>query len=207
MFTGIIDDVGMIVDIEDVEEFRRVRIDAPQALNDIQAGASIATNGVCITARETNGSIFTADLSRETLNRSTFKHAVVGQRVNLELSMRVDARFGGHIVQGHVDGIGQVRRFDRDGDDWILKVCFDPSFAQRLVSKGSIAVDGISLTVAALSDNALEVAIIPFTLDHTNLGDRKPGDEVNLEFDVVAKYVENLVAPYLEQLGIGKGPA
>ena len=204
MFTGIIEEVGKIVDMEDVEGFRRVRIEAPEALGDIEVGASIATNGVCITAREAHGGSFTADLSRETLGRSTFKHATIGQSVNLERSMRADARFGGHIVQGHVDGIGRVRRFDRNGDDWILEVGYEPSFSQRLVWKGSIAVDGISLTVAALRNDAIEIAIIPFTVDHTNLKDSKAGDEVNLEFDVLAKYVEKLVAPYLKQLGKGR---
>ena len=118
--------------------------------------------------------------------------------------MRADSRFGGHIVQGHVDGIGRVRRFDRSGDDWNLEIVVGPDSAERLVWKGSIAVDGISLTVAALRPGALSIAIIPFTMEHTNLGDRKPDDEVNLEFDILAKYVERLAAPYLQQLQKGQ---
>ena len=114
--------------------------------------------------------------------------------------MRADSRFGGHIVQGHVDGVGRIRRFDREDDDWILEVDYDPAAASRIVWKGSIAVDGISLTVAGLESSSFSIAIIPHTLENTNLKCARPGDEVNLEFDVLAKYVENLVSPYLGQL-------
>jgi riboflavin synthase len=117
--------------------------------------------------------------------------------------MRADSRFGGHIVQGHVDGVGRVESFERNEDDWSLRVRYPPQFRQRLVWKGSIAIDGISLTVAGRTPDTIEIAIIPFTLDHTNLADRKPGDGVNLEFDVLAKYIESLVEPYLKQLGKG----
>lgn len=204
MFTGIIEEVGVIAGIRETGDFRRLRIRAPVVLADAAPGASIATDGVCITAAAIADGHFEADLSRETLARTTFRNARVGQKVNLERSMRADSRFGGHIVQGHIDGIGQVRRFDRSGDDWNLEIVVPPDSARRIVWKGSIAVDGISLTVAALTPGSLSIAIIPFTLEHTNLGDRKPGDEVNLEFDVLAKYVERLAAPYLEQLQ--KGP-
>ena len=201
MFTGIIEEVGRVVEVTDSDEFRRIRVEAKTVLEDMKSGSSIATNGVCITAREITESSFTADLSRETLDRTTLKHAGQGVRVNLERSMRADSRFGGHIVQGHVDGVGRIRRFDREGDDWILEVAYDPASASRLVWKGSIAVDGISLTVAALGKETFSIAIIPHTLENTNLGDVKPGDEVNLEFDVLAKYVEKLVVPYLARIG------
>jgi riboflavin synthase len=201
MFTGIIEEVGRVVEVTDSDEFRRIRVEAETVLEDMKTGSSIATNGVCITAREITESSFTADLSRETLDRTTLKHTGQGAHVNLERSMRADSRFGGHIVQGHVDGVGRIRRFDREGDDWILEVAYDPASASRLVWKGSIAVDGISLTVAALGKETFSIAIIPHTLENTNLGDVKPGDEVNLEFDVLAKYVEKLVVPYLAQIG------
>jgi riboflavin synthase len=203
MFTGIIEDVGEVVGVEETREFRRIRVQVSPAFADLEPGASIATNGVCITACEVEGDAFTADLSKETLDRTTLKQVRVGQKVNLERSMRADDRFGGHIVQGHIDGTGKVRRFDRKGDDWILEIGYAQAFSSRLVWKGSIAVDGISLTVASLKDDALEIAIIPYTLEHTNLHDRSTGDEVNLEFDVLAKYVEKLVAPYITQLGRG----
>ena len=169
-------------------------------MDDIEPGSSISTNGVCITVREIDPGSFTADLSRETLDRTTFRNIGSGAQVNLERSMRADSRFGGHIVQGHVDGVGRIRRFDRENDDWILEVDYDPAAASRIVSKGSIAVDGISLTVAGLEASSFSIAIIPHTLENTNLKYSQPGDEVNLEFDVLAKYVENLVSPYLEQL-------
>ncbi len=200
MFTGIIEEVGKIVEVVDSGEFRRIRVEAKTVLDDMKSGSSIATNGVCITAREVDQVSFTADLSRETLDRTTLKHADVGSCVNLERSMRADSRFGGHIVQGHVDGVGRMRRFDREGDDWILEIAYDPASASRLVWKGSIAVDGISLTIASLEKEAFSIAIIPHTLENTNLQYANPGDEFNLEFDVLAKYVENPVAPYLKQI-------
>ena len=203
MFTGIVEEVGKVVEVSDSDEFRRVRVQAARILLDLESGSSIATNGVCITAREVADDSFTADLSRETLDRTTFKHAAVGTLVNLERPMRANDRFGGHIVQGHVDVVGQVRRFDRNGDEWILEVDYDPADSSRLVWKGSVAVDGISLTVAGLGEDSFSIAIIPYTVENTNLQHRKPGDEVNLEFDVLAKYVEKLVTPYLEQLQDG----
>jgi len=199
MFTGIIEEVGEIVEVYDAGKFCRIRIAAARILEDIQPGSSISTNGVCITAREIDVGSFTADLSRETLDRTTFKNLRTGTHVNLERSMRADSRLGGHIVQGHVDSLGQIRRFDCD-DDWILEVDYDPAAASRIAWKGSIAVDGISLTVAGLEENSFSIAIIPHTLENTNLKYSHPGDEVNLEFDVLAKYVENLISPYLGQL-------
>jgi riboflavin synthase len=203
MFTGIIETVGHVLDVTDTHEFRRIRVHAGSLIDGVGVGASIATNGVCITATTVEDGAFTADLSRETLARTTFGDLETGRRVNLELSMRADARFGGHIVQGHVDGVGTIRRFDRNGDDWVLEVGFSPEHARRLVWKGSVAVDGISLTVAALESDWMSFAIIPFTLENTNLGSARPGDRVNLEFDVLAKYVERMLEPYVQSLGRG----
>ncbi len=200
MFTGIIEEVGEIVGVSDSGDFRRVVIRAPGVISGIEAGSSVATDGVCITARAVDGDTFTADLSRETLERTTLKQATAGTHVNLERSMRLDGRFGGHIVQGHVDGVGKIQTFDRTGDDWMLRIEYDPNDSSRLIWKGSVAVDGISLTIAALDEMTFAIAIIPFTLENTNLRDRKPGDGVNVEYDVLAKYVEKLAGGYLKQI-------
>jgi len=200
MFTGIIEEVGEIVAVTDTGDFRRVAIRAPGVISGIEAGSSVATDGVCITAREVGADTFTADLSRETLERTTLKHARAGTQVNVERSMPADGRFGGHIVQGHVDGVGRVLSFDRAGDDWILQIKYNSGDYSPLVWKGSVAVDGISLTVAALEEQTFAIAIIPFTLENTNLQHRKPGDEVNVEIDILAKYVEKLVGGYLKHI-------
>jgi len=198
MFTGIIEEVGHIVAIEDSGEFRTLRVEAGAILDGIKAGASISVNGVCLTVRTYSAGSFTADLSRETLERTSLNSLHAGTVVNLERPMRADGRFGGHIVQGHVDGIGKIRSFDRDGDNWNLRVEFPESAARYIVHKGSIAIDGISLTVASLKTPVLEVAIIPHTFENTNLRHAQAGDTVNLEFDVIAKYVERMM--YRDQL-------
>jgi len=198
MFTGIIEEVGHIVAIEDSDEFRTLRVEAGAVLDGIKAGASISVNGVCLTVRTCNAGSFTADLSRETLERTSLNSLHAGTVVNLERPMRADGRFGGHIVQGHVDGVGKIRSFDRDGDNWNLRVEFPESAARYIVHKGSIAIDGISLTVASLKAPVLEVAIIPHTFENTNLRHAQAGDSVNLEFDVIAKYVERMM--YRDQL-------
>lgn len=193
MFTGIIEAVGEIAAIEDIGEFRTLRVQAGNILDGISTGASIAVNGVCLTVRALASGSFTADLSRETLERTSLQALRHGTTVNLERPMRADGRFGGHIVQGHVDGIGKIRAFDRDGDNWNLKVEFPATGKRYIVEKGSIAIDGISLTVAAIHGSVLEVAIIPHTFENTNLQHAKTGDAVNLEFDVIAKYVERML--------------
>jgi riboflavin synthase len=193
MFTGIIEVVGQIVSIEDSGDFRTLRVQVGAILDGIKAGDSIAVNGVCLTVRTFNSGSFTADLSRETLERTSLNALHAGTTVNLERPMRADGRFGGHIVQGHVDGVGKIRSFNRDGDNWKLQVEFPEDAARYIVHKGSIAVDGISLTVASLGTSVLEVAIIPHTFENTNLRHAKAGDTVNLEFDIIAKYVERMM--------------
>jgi riboflavin synthase len=193
MFTGIIEEVGTIAAIEDTGDFRTLRVRAGAILDGIAAGASIAVNGVCLTVRTFSGGNFTADLSRETLDRTSLKDLRSGTTVNLERPMRADGRFGGHIVQGHVDGVGRIRSFNRDGDNWNLQVEFPSEAARYIVEKGSIAIDGISLTVAAIAPAVLDVAIIPHTFENTNLRHARAGDTVNLEFDVIAKYVERML--------------
>src|SRR5215831_15058537 len=183
MFTGIIEEIGEVAELKDA--------------GDLRLGSSIAVNGVCLTVRSIGADVFSAEMSRETLDRTSLGNLAKGSLVNLERPMRAESRFGGHIVQGHVDGIGWVRKFDRDGDAWNLKIEYPAAGARYIVEKGSIAVDGISLTVADLQGSSVfSVAIIPHTFENTNLKMSKTGDPVNLEFDVIAKYVETLIKPY-----------
>ena len=196
MFTGIIEEVGEIAGIESNDssgEFRTLRVKAGGILEGVTAGASIAVNGVCLTVRKYDQGSFTADLSRETLDRTSLKDLDAGSIVNLERPMRADGRFGGHMVQGHVDGVGMIREFSRDGDNWNLSIEFPAAALRYIVEKGSIAIDGISLTVAAIKPPTLDIAIIPHTFENTNLKRAAAGDAVNLEFDVIAKYVERML--------------
>ena len=196
MFTGIIEELGEIAEIATTESsggFRAIRVRAHKILDGIQAGASISVNGVCLTARTFDKVSFTADLSRETLDRTSLKIIAPGSVVNLERPMRADGRFGGHIVQGHVDGVGRIRSFVREGDDYTLSVEFPETAMRYIVEKGSISVDGISLTVAQIKPFIFDVAIIPHTFDNTNLKRARAGDPVNLEFDIIAKYVERMI--------------
>jgi len=197
MFTGIIEEVGQITDVDDSREFRTIRVKAAKVMNDLVPGSSIAVNGVCLTVRWSTEDTFTAELSSETLDRTTLKDLAKGALLNLERPMRADSRFGGHIVQGHVDNTGRIRQFIREGDSWDLEIEFPANAASYIVEKGSIAVDGISLTIAALRNPSIfSIAIIPHTFDNTNLRAAQTGDRVNLEYDVVAKYVESLLKPY-----------
>ncbi len=197
MFTGIIEEVGEVVEINDAAEFRTIRVRGSRVFDDLRIGSSIAVNGVCLTARSIAANAFAAEMSRETLDRTSLGSLKKGALVNLERPMRADSRFGGHIVQGHVDGAGRIRSFERQGDAWNFEVEFPQTGRRYLVEKGSVAVDGISLTVASLlASNVFSVAIIPHTFENTNLKTARAGDPVNLEFDVVAKYVESLIKPY-----------
>jgi len=193
MFTGIIEETGEIAGMTDSGDFRTLKVRARSVMDDLKAGASIAVNGVCLTARRFDSDGFSAELSRETLERTSLGHLAQGSIVNLERPMRADSRFGGHIVQGHVDGIGHIRRFDREGDAWNLEIEYPEKDANYIVEKGSISVDGISLTVATIGSGTFSVAIIPHTFENTNLKAAKAGDPVNLEFDILAKYVEKMI--------------
>ena len=197
MFTGIIEEIGEVVEIKDAGDFRAIHVRGKSVFDDLKLGSSIAVNGVCLTVRSIAATVFTAEMSRETLDRTSLGNLARGSIVNLERPMRAESRFGGHIVQGHVDGIGWIRKFDREGDAWNLKIEYPAAGSRYIVEKGSIAVDGISLTVASLQGSSVfSVAIIPHTFENTNLKVTKPGDPVNLEFDVIAKYVETLIKPY-----------
>ena len=194
MFTGIVEELGEITAVENLGDASRFRLRGPVVTEGAQHGDSIAVNGVCLTVVEHEGDEFTADVMQETLKRSSLGALDVGSRVNLERPTAVGSRLGGHIVQGHVDGTGQVLS-RTPSENWeIVKVSLPADLARYVVEKGSITVDGISLTVVEAGPDYFTVSLIPTTLDLTTLGLKKPGDPVNLEVDVVAKYVERLLA-------------
>jgi len=192
VFTGIVEAKGRVVSIKDGEATRRVVITAP-ILEGLALGASLAVDGVCLTAVEVEGAEVAVDIVPETLSRTTLGELKVGDEVNLERPLRADGRFDGHVVQGHVDGVGRVVELQDDADGVSLMVEAPPEILSYIVEKGSIAVDGVSLTVSGLTDTGFSVALVPHTLKVTTLGLRKPGDAVNLEVDILAKYVEKLL--------------
>jgi riboflavin synthase len=187
MFTGLVQGTGVIASADG----GRFRIEAPVELS---RGASIAVNGVCLTVVATDDGSFEVDVIEETLRRSSLGELAGGDLVNLETPLRVGDPLDGHIVQGHVDGTGTVAGTRRDGDSTVVGIEADPELLRYVVEKGSIAVDGVSLTVSAIDDDAFEVSLIPETLERTTLGAAAPGRRVNLEVDVLAKYVEKLSA-------------
>jgi riboflavin synthase len=193
MFTGIVEHLGRIAALETSAAGGRLRIDAgPLAASSAIAG-SIAVNGCCLTVVEAQDETFAADLSFETLRRTAFGEMKAGARVNLERPLTAGKELGGHFVQGHVDGVGRVTRLAQEGANWWLGVRVPEEIERYLAMKGSIAIDGISLTVANVADGIVEAAIIPFTYANTNLQTLVPGDAVNLEADILAKYVERLL--------------
>jgi len=196
VFTGIIETVGQVAAIDSQGEKTRIAIDAPAVTDALPIGASVAVNGTCLTVVAVTGGQIVFEAVRETLDRSSLGDLRTGSRVNLERAMRADGRLDGHIVQGHVDGTGRVRAIECQGDDVRFAVDCDPEFAALLVPKGSIAIDGVSLTLVQVKDASFDVALIPHTLVATNLADRRPGDRVNLEADVLGKYVQK----YLERM-------
>jgi riboflavin synthase len=194
MFSGIVEETGTVRAVEDRGAVTRVEIAAALVLPSLVPGSSIAVNGCCLTAVTVGDGVFACELTRETLVRTAFDERLrPGVRVNLERPLRADGRFDGHIVQGHVDGLGRIAELRRQGEAAELTVAVPPEIERYLVEKGSVAVDGISLTVAARTAGAFSVALIPYTLVHTNLAQARAGDRVNLEIDVVAKYVERLL--------------
>jgi len=193
MFTGIIEELGRVRSIERRGENARIVIEASTAVEGTKHGDSIAVNGVCLTALDLHPDSFAADVSKETLSRSTLGSLTPGAVVNLERSVTPATRLGGHIVQGHVDARGELLAVEDQGKSWTVRFGFPPEIARYLVFKGSVAVEGISLTIAGLSRDYFEVAIIPKTWEVTNLSQLKSGDGVNLEVDVIGKYVERLL--------------
>jgi riboflavin synthase len=194
VFTGIIEEVGAVTAIDRSDGGCRLRLEAPMVSEGLATGASVAVNGTCLTAVSVDGSGFLLEMVPETLQRTNLGALVVGAHVNLERAMRADGRFDGHIVQGHVDGVGTVRAVVPEGDGARIAIEVPEDLLRYVVEKGSITVDGVSLTVAALGDDSIEIALIPHTLEVTTLGDHRPDDRVNLEVDVLAKYLERLAA-------------
>lgn len=195
MFTGIVEEVGKVTRIEQRGENRRITIAAERTPKELGTGNSVAVSGVCLTALEIKPGSFCADLAPETWVRTSFSRMHEGALVNLELPMKADGRFGGHIVQGHVDGVGKLIGFERIGDseNWWLDIELPEDVEKYTVFKGSISIEGISLTVAKLERDRCRIAIIPHTVEMTNLHSLKAGEPVNLEADLIAKYVEKMI--------------
>jgi riboflavin synthase len=192
MFTGLVQALGVVGEVVQTEDGVRLSVRAPLA-GELSEGDSVAVNGVCLTATGVNGGSFSADVMRETLRRSSLGGVAEGARVNLELPLRPVDRLGGHVVQGHVDGLGSVVDVRDDGFARVVTIAAPPEVLRYVVEKGSIAVDGVSLTVARLSDDGFAVSLVPETLERTTLGAARAGTPVNLEVDVLAKYVEKMV--------------
>jgi len=194
MFTGIIEELGRVVAIEPRGVDARIVIGARTVIEGTNQGDSIAVNGVCLTALDITDSSFAADCSRETLDRSTLGTLKAGAPVNLERAVTPATRLGGHIVQGHVDARGKFLGAVDHGASWTVRISYPPEIARYLVFKGSVAVEGISLTIAGLAEDYFEIAVIPKTWEVTNFSHLQPGDAVNLEADVIAKYVERILS-------------
>ncbi len=195
MFTGIVEELGTVAAVEDQGDAVRLTVTSPLVLEDAAPGDSIAVNGCCLTVTEHDGTTWTADVMQETLDKTSLHGVQPGDRVNLERAVTADKRLGGHIVQGHVDGVGRiVSRAPSEHWDVVTIALPDPAMTRYLVDKGSITVDGVSLTVVEAGADAFTVSLIPETLARTTLGARQPGDRVNLEVDVLAKHVEKLLA-------------
>lgn len=194
MFTGIVEEVGTVKTVQKGSS-SFIKIQADKIFEDIHLGDSIAVNGVCLTVTDFGGKVFTADVMNETLSRSSLGALKNGSHVNLERAMAANGRFGGHIVSGHIDGTGTVTEIKNDGIAVWYTISASPEIMRYIVEKGSIAIDGISLTVAKVTENTFSVSIIPHTAQQTILSENKTGDVVNLENDIVGKYVEKLISP------------
>ncbi|WP_028514432.1 riboflavin synthase [Ruminococcus flavefaciens] len=195
MFTGIIEEVGTVSRVQHSGNASFIEIQAKKVLEDVHLGDSIAVNGVCLTVTHFGGGVFRADVMNETLNRSSLGSLTNGSPVNLERAMAANGRFGGHIVSGHIDGTGIITDIQNDGIAVWYTVSAAPELLRYIVEKGSIAIDGISLTVAKVTDTSFSVSIIPHTAAQTILSTKKTGDTVNLENDIIAKYAEKLMKP------------
>jgi riboflavin synthase len=201
MFTGIIEELGSVRSIEERGDNARIVISAQIVTEGTNHSDSISVNGVCLTALDIETDSFAADVSKETLQRSTLGSLKPGAAVNLERAVTPATRLGGHIVQGHVDARGQFVSVENHGESWTVRIAYPKEIGRYLVFKGSVAVEGISLTIAALTDEHFEIAIIPKTWEVTNLSHLKPGDAVNIEVDIIGKYIEKLVNPQITQIG------
>jgi riboflavin synthase len=194
MFTGIVEELGTVAGVEDQGDAIRLTIHAEHVLADAGLGDSISVNGCCLTVAERDGDTWTADVMQETLDKTSLAGVQPGDRVNLERAVTPTTRLGGHIVQGHVDGVGTIAS-RTPSEHWeVVEVSMPPELGRYLVDKGSVTVDGVSLTVVAARADGFSVSLIPETLARTTLGSRRPGDRVNLEVDILAKHVEKLLA-------------
>ena len=193
MFTGLIQEVGTIVSVIQNTEGKEFIIKAPSLIKEIQIDDSVATNGCCLTATQIKGDTFKVQAVHMTLQKTSVGMLKSGDKVNLELSLRPNDRLGGHFVQGHVNAMGQIKQIKMTGENWEIEVSIPPELRKYMISEGSITLDGISLTIAKLTANSLTVAIIPHTLEKTTLGTKKVGDHLNLEVDMIAKYIENFL--------------
>ena len=199
MFTGIVEEIGTIQSVRRGAHSAVLTVGAQKVLEDIHTGDSIAVSGVCLTVTAYTDHAFTADVMHETLNRSSLAGLKPGSRVNLERAMAADGRFGGHIVAGHVDGLGRIRKIQRDDNAILYTLEAGPEILHLVVEKGSITMDGISLTVTDVTGRDFSVSVIPHTAQVTTLGEKKLGDPINLETDIIGKYVEKLMKPGEEE--------
>lgn len=204
MFTGIIEAVGTVREIKRGEEKARMIIETGSEFSGFEAGESVAVNGVCLTAIQSGETSFIVDLSTETLIKTGFKHVGNQTRVNLERSLTPSKKISGHFVSGHIDQVGTVAGIEHKTGEVLFRFQHPPELSPFIIEKGSIAVDGISLTVFDCKENHFSVSIIPFTMEHTNLKDRKTGDSVNIECDMIGKYVYRACGNLLGQSGEGK---
>ena len=195
MFTGIVEEIGLVEKVKKGPASASVTINAPAVTAGTKTGDSIAVNGICLTVTSLAGSTFTADIMHESLNRSSLSDLRRGSRVNLERAMAADGRFGGHIVSGHVDGTGIISAIREDDNAVWYTVRTSPAIMRYIVEKGSVTIDGVSLTVAAVTEDSFSVSVIPHTRQVTIMGDLRAGDKVNLENDIIGKYVEKFLKP------------
>ncbi len=195
MFTGIIEEIGTVKQVQNGTSACILTVSAKTVLSDVHIGDSITVNGTCLTVCRTDGNSFSADVMPETMRRTNLGRLRPGSKVNLERAMPANGRFGGHIVSGHIDGTGTVRKLEREGNAVWVTVSADASLLRYIIEKGSVAIDGISLTVARVTQQDFSVSVIPHTAQETTLLSRSPGDAVNLECDIIAKYTEKLLRP------------
>jgi len=199
MFTGIIEEKASIKRLTNNDSYVQIDIYAPAILKDVQEGDSISVNGICLTATQLTDQTFTADIMNETLNRTSLKGLCSHDEVNVERSMQLSDRFGGHIVSGHIDGVGEITSIQKDGTSYWYRIKTISPILQYIVEKGSVALDGISLTVAVVDDQSFQVSVIPHTFEYTNFKSKNVGDTVNIENDLFAKYIEKFVRSNINQ--------
>ena len=204
MFTGLIEEMGKIQSVIKSAKSAQITLRASKVLEDVKLGDSISTNGVCLTVTEYGTGFFTVDVMAETMRKSNLKNLTPGELVNLERALRLGDRLGGHMVSGHIDGVGSITSFENEDNAVWIGIKASEELLKYIVEKGSIAIDGVSLTVAYVDNNMFKVSIIPHTKTATTLLHKKVGDEVNLECDIVGKYIEKLVAPKEEVPHKGK---